>query len=226
MDGPETWLPPNGTRVAQVASFGSLQEAPSDGSSAIPGKVMLVEGRVLEDIDRVIFATGYHFSLPFFPPELHRDDVPREEADGEILVTDGTMLHNLHKDIFYIPDPTLAFVGIPFYTATFSLFEFQAITIAAVFSGQGEIPSTDEMRTQYEQKIKDKGYGKPFHTLVGQDVEYAKDLMAWVNTGREHSKKKPEGYSQEWIKSRDEFMKKYFQSGSKENQHSRRDSGR
>lgn len=116
------------------------------GPNAILGKVVLVDGQVIEDIDRAVITTGFHFTLPFFPPEFHGDDVPREKADDKLLITDGTMLHNLHKDIFYIPDPTLAFTGIPFYTATFSLFEFQAITIAAVFSGQAEIPSTDEMR--------------------------------------------------------------------------------
>ena len=218
MDVPESWLPPNGVRVPGIASFSDLQDGPSDGSGAIPGKVTLVDGQVLEDIDRVIIATGYLFTLPFFPPGFHRDEVPREEADDKILITDGTMLHNLHKDIFYIPDPTLAFTGVPFYTATFSLFEFQAIAIAALFSGQAEIPSTDEMRSQYQERIKEKGYGKPFHTLIGQDVEYAKGLMEWVNKGRDPSSKKTDGYSQEWIEARDQFIKTYFKSGSKENQ--------
>lgn len=218
MDTPESWLPPNGTRVPGIASFSSLQDRSPDGSSTIPGKVVLVDGQVLEDIDRVIIATGFHFTLPFFPPEFQRDDVPREEADDKILITDGTMLHNLHKDIFYIPDPTLAFTGIPFYTATFSLFEFQALAIAAVFSGQTEIPSTDEMRAEYLERIKEKGYGKPFHTLIGQDVQYAKSLMEWVNRGRDPSTKKTDGYSQEWIDLRDEFIDTYFRTGNKANE--------
>lgn len=218
MDTPESWLPPNGTRVPGIASFGDLDlsDGPSDG--AIPGKVKLVDGRVLEGIDRVVVATGYHFTLPFFPPEFHRDDVPREEADDEVLVTDGTMLHNLHKDIFYIPDPSLAFTGVPFYTATFSLFEFQAITIAAVFSGQAEVPSRDEMRREYTERIKEKGHGKPFHTLIGQDVQYAKDLMEWVNRDRDPATKKPDGYSPEWIAAREEFIKTFWERGSKENE--------
>ncbi|KIW21428.1 hypothetical protein PV08_02008 [Exophiala spinifera] len=217
MDTPESWLPPNGVRVPGIASFGELKGTTSDGTGAIDGKVTLVDGQVLEGIDRVVVATGYHFTLPFFPKEFHRDDVPREEADNKILVTDGTMLHNLHKDIFYIPDPTLAFTGVPFYTATFSLFEFQAIAIAAVFSGQARTPTKEEMLAQYQEGIKEKGYGKPFHTLVGQDVQYAKELMEWVNLGRDPSTKKTDGYSAEWIAAREEFMRTFWERGSKEN---------
>lgn len=218
MDAPESWLPPNATRVPGVAEFSTLEESSPEVSTAIPGKVVLVDGQVLEDIDRVVIATGFHFTLPFFPPEFHSDDTPREEADERILITDGTMLHNLHKDIFYIPDPTLAFTGIPFYTATFSLFEFQAITIAAVFSGQTGIPSTGEMRAEYLERLSEKGCGKPFHTLIGQDIEYAKGLMEWVNKGRDDATKKTDGYSQEWIQLRDEFMNLYFRTGLKANE--------
>lgn len=220
MDPPESWLPPNGTRVPEIASFSDLNHEHSEGSedsTAIPGKVVLVDGRVLEDIDRVIIATGYLFTLPFFPPEYHRDDLPPEKADEKVLLTDGSMLHNLHRDIFYIPDPTLAFVGVPFYTATFSLFEFQSIAIAALFSGQAVIPSEAEMRAEYEQRIKERGYGKPFHILIGKDVQYVADLMEWVNRGRDPSQKKTDGYSKEWIDARDEFVKRFRESGSKEN---------
>ncbi|KAK5046933.1 hypothetical protein LTR84_007287 [Exophiala bonariae] len=218
MDGPESWLPPNATRVPGIVEFTALEESAPEGSTAIPGKVVLADGQVLEGIDRVVIATGFHFTLPFFGSEFQSDDIPREEADENILVTDGTMLHNLHKDIFYIPDPTLAFTGIPFYTATFSLFEFQAIAIAAAFSGQAEIPPTEDMRTEYLGRINEKGYGKPFHTLIGQDVEYAKNLMAWVNKGRDDATKKTDGYSQEWINLRDEFMNTYFRTGLKTNE--------
>jgi Flavin-binding monooxygenase-like len=217
MDSPSSWLPPNGTRIAQIASFGELQNDGTDPSAAIPGKVTLADGQVLEGIDRVIIATGYLFALPFFSPKYYGDDVPREQANEKVLVTDGTMLHNLHKDIFYIPDPTLAFTGVPFYTATFSLFEFQAIAIAALFSRQAVLPSEAKMRAGYEERVREKGYGKPFHTLIGQDVHYVAELMKWVNSGREAFRKKTDGYTKEWVEARDEFIKQYFQAGSKEN---------
>jgi lysine/ornithine N-monooxygenase len=114
------------------------------------GTVKLTDGRILTDIDRVVIATGYHITLPFLR-YLHNDSLTPEEADETILVTDGSQVHNLHKDIFYIPDPTLAFVGIPFYSATFTLFEFQAIAVVKVFSGQVSLPTEEEQRQEYAE---------------------------------------------------------------------------
>jgi hypothetical protein len=179
--------------VAGIASF----DIPSDKH---PGTITLVDGTVLHDIDQVVICTGYLFSLPFLL-ELHDDLTPREKASDTILVTDGTQLHNLHKDIFYIPDPTLAFVGVPAYTATFTFFEFQAIAVAAVFSGRAWLPSKDEMRTQYEEKVKLKGFGRSFHSEKDSEVQYVKELLEWINgqaevTGGE----KYQGHSEEWLK--------------------------
>lgn len=108
-------------------------------------------------------------------------------------------MHNLHKDIFYIPDPTLAFVGVPYHVATFSLFEFQAIAVAAVFSGKAELPREEEMRKEYNKKIEEKGVGRAFHSLMGKDVEYANELLAWINPGIvAHGGKAVEGHTKEW----------------------------
>jgi hypothetical protein len=159
----------------------------------------LKDGRVLKDIDRVILATGYHFSHPFLLG-LHEDNTLPQDASDTVLVTDGTQIHNLHKDIFYIPDPTLAFVGVPFYTATFTLFEFQAIVVAAVFSGHAWLPKEDEMREEYKKRVQNKGYGRAFHSLREQQVEYVSELLGWINgqaevTGAE----KVESYSEQWL---------------------------
>lgn len=171
---------------------------PSEGQKK-PGNVILKDGRVLKDIDRVILATGYHFSHPFLL-DLHEDNTLPQDASDTVLVTDGTQIHNLHKDIFYIPDPTLVFVGVPFYTATFTLFEFQAVVVAAVFSGRAWLPKEDEMREEYRTRVLNKGYGRAFHSLREQQVEYVGELLTWINgqaevTGAE----KVEGYSERWL---------------------------
>jgi hypothetical protein len=179
--------------VAGIASF----DIPSDRH---PGTITLVDGTVLHDIDQVVICTGYLFSLPFLL-ELHDDLTPREKASDTILVTDGTQLHNLHKDIFYIPDPTLAFVGVPAYTATFTFFEFQAIAVAAVFSGRAWLPSKDEMRTEYEEKVKLKGFGRSFHSEKDSEVQYVKELLGWINGQAEVTGgQKYQGHSEEWLK--------------------------
>ncbi|KAG0649154.1 Flavin-containing monooxygenase ustF2 [Hyphodiscus hymeniophilus] len=193
-DIPIAFLPPAVERIGEVASF----EIPTEGQSK-PGHITLKDGRVLSDIGRVILATGYHFSHPFLL-DLHDDDALPETASETVLVTDGTQIHNLHKDIFYIPDPTLAFVGVPFYTATFTLFEYQAIVVAAVFAGRAWLPNEQEMRDEYSKRVEAKGYGRAFHSLRDQQVDYVTELLAWIN---EHAEvtgaEKVEGYSEKWL---------------------------
>jgi len=121
-------------------------------------------------------------------------------------------MHNLHRDIFYIPDPTLAFIGVPFYTATFSFFEYQAIALAAVFSGRAWLPGEEEMRKEYAQRVERKGLGRAFHDMKGEEVEYVKVLVDWINEQAEVTGGgKVEGHSREWMEGkavhRETFLK-------------------
>jgi len=177
-------LPDNAARVAGVHSFERLTSSASLSTpqTAIPGTVVLTDGTRLCNIHRVILATGYHSSLPFLR-SFHDDKVSSAEADDRVLITNGLQTHNLHKDIFYIPDPTLAFVGIPFHTATFSFFEFQAVALAEVLTGRVSLPSEKAMRSEYRERLLKKGAGRPFHSMKGQGQEtsYVKELVEWVN---------------------------------------------
>ncbi|GKZ29866.1 hypothetical protein AbraIFM66950_006827 [Aspergillus brasiliensis] len=175
-------LPENGTRVSEIESF-EVDAKDTADDEALPVKIHLKSGQTLCGIDAVIICTGYHISLPFLS-EYHNDATPAEQASDTILVTDGTQVHNLHKDIFYIPDPTLAFVGVPYYTATFTLFEFQAIAVANVLAGIAELPAQSEMRDEYTRKIQEKGSGKRFHSLKDVEEIYVIDLLEWINAFR------------------------------------------
>lgn len=141
-------------------------------------------------------------TVPFFP-EYHNDNISADQADEKVLVTDGNQVHNLHKDIFYIQDPTLAFVGVPYYTATFTLFEFQAMAVAAVFSGIASLPTTKNMRTEYLAKLKRLGAGKQFHSLKDVEDIYVRELVEWVNNGRSAFHLPPiEGHTKQWFQAR------------------------
>ncbi|KAK7220012.1 hypothetical protein V2G26_008015 [Clonostachys chloroleuca] len=198
-DLPVAVLPDEVERIGEVVEFHPPGQDSAEGSI---GNATLADGTVIKDIDRIIVATGYQFSLPFLL-EYHRDDVKASDADDKVLVTDGTQLHNLHHDIFYIPDPTLIFIGVPFYTATFSFFEFQAIAAAAFLSGKAKLPSVEAQRAEYSERVKAKGFGKKFHARLGEDLEYAAGLMKWVNEGRDPADRKPDGYSEKWIADRE-----------------------
>ncbi|KAF9691130.1 hypothetical protein EKO04_010597 [Ascochyta lentis] len=211
-------LPENGIRVDEVISFSP--PPPSDiptslpPDAPIPHTVTLKSGTQLCDIHHVILCTGYHLTLPFLP-HLHADNVPASSADEKVLVTDGTMFHNLHKDIFYIPDPTLAFVGVPFFTATFTLFEFQAMAVAAVFGGHARVPSQVQMRGEYLRRIERKGLGKGFHSLRDREEEYVQELFGWVNAQlRAKGLEVLSGHTLQWRGAREEQVlriKKLFE---------------
>ncbi|KAL9111894.1 MAG: hypothetical protein Q9227_003744 [Pyrenula ochraceoflavens] len=196
-DLPPFLLPENATRVGAIQSFGLCGSELSE-SGAIPGTVTLSSGQNLCDVHHVILCTGYHVSFPFMK-EFHADGVRAEDADERVLVTDGQQTHNLHKDIFYISDPTLAFVGVPYHVATFSFFEFQAIAIAAVFAGKTSLPSEAQMRAEYQARLVAKGAGRNFHSMKrpGMEIEYVNDLVRMVNEDNRRVEKMS-GHTQKW----------------------------
>ncbi|KAI4917759.1 hypothetical protein J4E85_009851 [Alternaria conjuncta] len=217
-DLPPSMLPDNAFRIEEVASYdepraNTYASASLNPDEAIPATVTLKSGAKICDIHHVILCTGYYLTLPFLP-QLTSDETPVEHADDAVLVTDGTQFHNLHKDIFFINDPTLAFVGVPFFTATFTLFEFQAMVVAKVLAGQAKLPSNDAMRSEYNARVESKGYGKSFHSLRDQEASYVNELMNWVNADlQEAGKDKLHGHTEKWHRARAEQlgrMKAFF----------------
>ena len=178
-------------------SAGSLQN--DDDVEHLPLIVHLQSGEKLCGIDRIVVCTGYHITLPFLG-EYHDDSTPPEKASDTVLVTDGTMYHNLHKDIFYIPDPTLAFVGVPYYTATFTLFEFQAMVVAAVLSGAAQLPEETAVRDEYRQRVQQHGVGREFNSLKDKEEIYVNDVLGWINRDRATlGLPLVEGHSNTWL---------------------------
>lgn len=218
-DHPASMLPRNAIRVSEVQSFDFNDHDESSGlqssnSEPTGSTITLKSGEKLCNIDYVILCSGYHMALPFLR-RFHEDDTKPTEASETVLVTNGEQLHNLHKDIAYIPDPTLLFVGVPYFTATFTLFEFQAMVVAHVLSGKADLPDEQSMREEYKQRVMQKGFGKPFHSLKGVEVEYVNELLSWVNAqGQTRGAKMIEGHSEPWHQAKEEFnerVKKMFE---------------
>lgn len=204
-------LPPNSERVGGLQEF-RLDEGKAvdhDGTEPIPGTIHLADGRILTDIHQVILASGYQTTYPFLKG-LESDTIPAEEADERILITaDKCVTHNLHKDIFYIPDPTLSFVGVPYYTSTFSMFDFQAEVVARVYAGLADLPTEDAMKAEHATRKANSPKGKAFHSLLSNQVEYMNDNLAWVNKEVEAKGVAPmRGVDEDWYKALEEFRTK------------------
>lgn len=181
----------NAEKVAMVAEFtlqgdNATQPAPGptilDDDSPIPGKARLQDGRVIENIHDVIIATGYLTVFPFLGPLLEQPDTAPQDADGTVVTTaDGRTVHNLHEDIFYIPDPTLAFIGVSHFASTFSLYDFQAQVLAAVFSGKVRLPPKSEMRAEQRRRKDRLLPGTILNSLFLLDNFVISRLMRWAN---------------------------------------------
>lgn len=201
-------LPENGARISEIVSFKITEdEAPTELSSEkpLPVTVHLKDtDQTIRDVHQIFICTGYHITLPFLA-RFHEDETLSDNASDTVLVTDGNQVHNLHKDIFYIGDPTLAFIGVPYYTATFTLFEFQAIVVAAVFAGIVKLPSRTSMRNEYQERLRIKGSGRGFHSLKDQEEIYVKDILDWVNSGKRNcGLPLVQGHTESWMKAKEQ----------------------
>ncbi|KAI5865638.1 FAD/NAD(P)-binding domain-containing protein [Durotheca rogersii] len=180
-------LPEATERVAMVSEF-VVDEAAADAGpqvlekgQSIPGKIILEDGKVLEGVDHVVVATGYITSYPFLG-DLEQPFVSWQDADEKTLITsDGYITHNLHKDIFYIQDPTLAFIGVSHLVSTFSLFDFQAQVAAKVFAGQVRLPPQAEMQQEHKERKAKFLPGDKFHSMFATEDAYIEKVLSWVN---------------------------------------------
>jgi hypothetical protein len=191
-----------GIEEFRVTSSAASREPRLAANQPIPGVIVLKDGQVLDNIHHIVLATGYITSYPFLA-HLHADDTSIEDAGDETLITsDGDIVHNLHEDIFYIPNPTLAFIGVPYHSAAFTLFGFQAQVLARVFAGKARLPSRKEMVEDYKRRVKEKGLGRSLHSLAaaGAEVAYVKDLVDWVNRdGEVTGEPRILAHTKEWV---------------------------
>ncbi|KAJ1548498.1 hypothetical protein HK405_002952 [Cladochytrium tenue] len=191
-------------RQAETAAEPAIQDA----------EIELEDGTRLSGVTRVILCTGYLYSHPFlaqlddsfiapassiagFDPSS--DKPSQSQPLPPITCAGGDHLASLYRDIFYVPDPTLAFVGVSLIVATFSFYEFQAIAVARVWAGEADLPPRDEMLKEVEARFERASTeggtiisadGKPSLRsahVVGREGEIRQvaELVAFVNEGAE-----------------------------------------
>lgn len=140
--------------------------------------VRLADGRVVRDVDAVLYCTGYLFSLPFLeptrPPERWRDH-PAERPAGRLaplLTADGRRIRDLYQDLLHIEHPTLAFLALPYKVVPFPLAEAQAAVLARTWANVLPTPSREAMRA-WERAAEQERPASGFHVwALGDDGKY------------------------------------------------------
>ncbi|CAD6577683.1 MAG: hypothetical protein ASARMPREDX12_008455 [Alectoria sarmentosa] len=163
--------------------------------------VRFTDSRVEEEVDAVLFATGYYYSFPFL-----------SSLESKIIST-GERVKHMYKHLFYIDDPTIAFVGLPLKIIPFRTVEGQGAVVARVWANRLELPSTLEMNRWEEDVIAELGAGKAFHVLpFPKDFEYHNELVDWAMraTGRGGKTPTPWSAKETWARERFPAIKKAF----------------
>jgi hypothetical protein len=167
--------------------------------------VVFEDGHIEKDVDSIIFCTGYMYSFPFLkglsPP----------------LVTDGTRTRNLYQQIFYYPDPTLSFLGLPQRIVPLPVSESQSAVIARLYSGRLSLPTESKMKAWEDAVVAEKGDSRSFHTLAFPlDAQYINLLHDWALSAKLEPKlpnngkgKIPPywGAEQQWVRERFPLIK-------------------
>lgn len=124
-----------------------------DNPSAKGNTIEFINGAVIDNIDAIIYATGYQnmsYSsfLPDNDPTVQDPDIAA--AWQEVCGREGLPLFRLFWNMFDLEYPTsFAFVGqVSAGAAAFSMFDVQAIAVAQVFAGKYVLPPKDELRLQ------------------------------------------------------------------------------
>ena len=91
----------------------------------------------VNDIDVLIYCTGYRYNFPFLPTQS---------------VDDG-WVHDLYQQLLPISAPSLAFIGLCFRIVPFPFFQRQARWFSRLLAGQFELPLESERRASHEHDI-------------------------------------------------------------------------
>ncbi|KAH7148416.1 thiol-specific monooxygenase [Dactylonectria macrodidyma] len=119
-------------------------------------KIHLSDGTVLDDVDTIVFATGYFYSYPF----LSKVRPSRATCGGRVP--------GLYQHIFDIHNPdSIAFVGVVNGSLSWLTWEKSAFLVALLWSGKIRLPPK-EAQEEWERKRLETVQDSRFHVLPTQ----------------------------------------------------------
>ncbi|OBZ88400.1 Thiol-specific monooxygenase [Choanephora cucurbitarum] len=166
----------------------------SDKHGNINGCITFEDGTMIDDIDQVIFCTGFSTRLTFLdglvidkpdkeaklpPPRPLYDDIP----PSHIALGPKHPL-NVYREVFLMSDPTMAFVGLPPIVSTPNHFDVQAMSVARVWTGKALLPDTP-----YMQKFASEfNPGIDMKQIFINDRKRKTPFITWLNHHAKHIK--------------------------------------
>ncbi|KAG2123708.1 FAD/NAD(P)-binding domain-containing protein [Suillus cothurnatus] len=148
------------------------------------------DGTTIENIDIVLFGTGYYPHVPYLRV-IRRDLDFKTHARTLVPLTSRTIIptriSSLHNQILYAHNPTLAFIGAPTSFIPFTLADLTSTWLSLTWSGLIPVPPTPKARLVYEQgrlrtlaKQRSESDNPSdlinFHFLGRYEMEYARGL--------------------------------------------------
>ncbi|XP_018335754.1 dimethylaniline monooxygenase [N-oxide-forming] 3-like [Agrilus planipennis] len=146
--------------------------------SRIQGNQVFFEDGTAEEIDVIIYSTGYDYYFPFLTKECG------------IVVESGKWVRPLYKEIVNIEHPTMCFIGLQYNIPVIGLFDLQARFFVSTLNGHFPLPSKSAMYEDYEKQIANKrNLGIPIkhtHGMMTKELrkEYYEDVAATANIAR------------------------------------------
>ncbi|KAJ7589862.1 FAD/NAD-P-binding domain-containing protein [Mycena floridula] len=158
-----------------VPEIASLEPIADSEHGIRNGKIVLVNGTVLEGIDEIILATGYNRANAFLVEFLNKTAPALKDKDEEKDPFDGGLLPNVHWTGHYIPDPTLVFTNVRPWT----IGQYQSLGFAKVWEGTARIPNTETLWKQYRDS-RWRSFRGLFGTINSEAI--FRQFIAWLNS--------------------------------------------
>jgi trimethylamine monooxygenase len=136
-------------------------------------KAHFKDGSSVDNIDAIIFCTGYRHSYPFMAKRFRLDCGVTEFASS-----------TLYKSIFWIDQPYLAYLGAPRQLYSFPMFELQTALVRDVFLGHIKLPDKPQWQIDINKwRIREKAIAPTdVSALVDFQTDYMRDILVLLRS--------------------------------------------
>ncbi|CAI8504420.1 unnamed protein product [Hanseniaspora opuntiae] len=176
----------NNQKIYQTARSESKMPAPKSSNIIVvkdikrmnyeDKSITFEDGFVLENVEKVIFCTGFLKSFPFLNKETIR---PYVDFDN------GRNVKVLYNHMIPVELPTLAFIGLPRFVLPTRLSETQAAWLSRVWNNRVDLPPKEIQQQYHEWFVNENNDDATLHDLVfPADVQYSQRLNREIRQAR------------------------------------------